>query len=156
MSALIRSYSSWLYHLDPFTYLIGGLLTNVLHDEQVTCLQTELSIFQPPQGQTCQQWAGDVRLTRTTSLTSQFVSAVGAGYLANPNDTSNCGYCALWLVVVADPAGPVRVGDEFTTPLQIYWSDRWRNLGILAGYTVFNAIVTLLVTRCVGGHAGFR
>lgn len=54
-------YSSWLYHLDPFTYLIGGLLGNVLHDQPVNCLQSELSVFQPPQGQTCQQWAGDVR-----------------------------------------------------------------------------------------------
>jgi len=118
-------YSSWLYHLDPFTYLIGGLLTNVLHDEIVNCTQAELSVFQPPQGQTCQQWAGE------------FVQAVGAGYLANPNDMSNCGYC------------PVRVGDEFTTPLQIFWGDRWRDLGIIFAYTVFNAMVTLLVTRFV-------
>ena len=41
----------------------------VLHDEIVNCTQAELSVFQPPQGQTCQQWAGE------------FVQAVGAGYL---------------------------------------------------------------------------
>lgn len=72
-------------------------------EQEIVCRQQELSIFQPPAGQTCGQWASD------------FVQAVGAGYLSNPNDTSNCGYC------------PIRVGDEFTAPLQIFWSERWRN-----------------------------
>ena len=42
--------------------------------------------------------------------------------------------------------GPVRVGDEFTTPLQIFWGDRWRDLGIIFAYTVFKCMGLLLDT----------
>jgi ABC-type multidrug transport system permease subunit len=50
---------SWMYYLDPFTRLIGGLVTNELHELQITCSDREFYRFAPPAGQTCQQWAGD-------------------------------------------------------------------------------------------------
>jgi ABC-type multidrug transport system permease subunit/energy-coupling factor transporter ATP-binding protein EcfA2 len=46
----------WLYYLDPFTYLVGGLLGEVLWDVQVRCGAEELVRFAAPLGQTCGEY----------------------------------------------------------------------------------------------------
>jgi ABC-type multidrug transport system permease subunit len=68
---------AWLYHLDPFTRLISGLVSTELHGLPIVCKANEFSVFQPPSGETCLGWAGD------------FVNAT-AGYLDNPSATSDC------------------------------------------------------------------
>ncbi|KAL7416336.1 putative ATP-binding cassette transporter [Mrakia frigida] len=114
----------WMYDLDPFTRLIAGLVSTELHDLKVVCLQSELKIFNPPPGQTCTQWA------------SEYVSAVG-GYLTNTSAeaTSNCEFC------------PYALGDQFYGPLGIDFSTRWRDIGILIAFLVFNVMVTLVASR---------
>ncbi|KAF8758804.1 ABC transporter [Rhizoctonia solani] len=97
----------WLYQLDPFTHYL---------------LPLEFAVFQPPQGQTCLQWAGD------------FVNA-SVGYLDNPGSTSDCRYC------------PYEYGDDFYSGLGISFDTRWRDFGILIAFTVFNTIVTLIASR---------
>ena len=72
----------------------------------ITCRPDEFSVFNPPSGQTCQQWAGD------------FVNSFG-GYLNNPNATSSCEYCQY------------SVGDQYFTPLNIRYENRWRDVWIL-------------------------
>lgn len=69
----------WLYQLDPFTRLISGMVSTELHGLKITCSPIEFSVFQPPTGQTCVEWAGD------------FVNA-STGYLDNPSATSDCEY----------------------------------------------------------------
>ncbi|GIK07657.1 hypothetical protein Aspvir_003323 [Aspergillus viridinutans] len=46
----------WLYYLDPFTYLVGGLLGEVLWDVKVRCEPSELVRFSAPVGQTCGEY----------------------------------------------------------------------------------------------------
>lgn len=46
----------WLYYLDPFTYLVGGLLGEVLWDVKVRCEPEELVRFAAPVGQTCGEY----------------------------------------------------------------------------------------------------
>lgn len=46
----------WLYYLDPFTYLVGGLLGEVLWDVEVRCDPSELVRFSAPVGQTCGEY----------------------------------------------------------------------------------------------------
>jgi ATP-binding cassette subfamily G (WHITE) protein 2 (SNQ2) len=114
-----KFWREWLYHVDPLTYLISGLVSNELHGLEITCRESELFSFPPPAGQTCEQWAGP------------FVNAT-AGYLVDPAATDNCQYC------------PIKVGDEFYTPLGISYDHRYRDFGFLIVYVVFNAAVTVV------------
>ncbi len=75
----------------------------------ITCKSDEFSVFTPPSGETCYSWAND------------FVMSFG-GYLDNPNSTDACRYCQY------------SVGDEFYTPLNMNYSDRWRNVFILFAF----------------------
>ncbi|GAA5969283.1 hypothetical protein JCM8115_006749 [Rhodotorula mucilaginosa] len=115
-------YRSWLYWVNPLTWLISGLTVNELHDQPVRCTDSEFSVIQPPQGRTCNQWL-------------EFYSAFAGGYINNPDATSDCQFCRY------------RVGDEFYRVLDINFSQRGRNIGIYLCYPIFNAIVTILGTR---------
>jgi len=112
----------WMYWLDPFTWLVSGLVSTGLHEVPVVCQDDEFSVFTSPAGQTCGQWANG------------FASAVG-GYINNPNDTGNCQFCQY------------SVGDSFFADLNISYDQRWRNFGIFLCYTVFNIIVLLIAAR---------
>ena len=48
-----KFWRSWLYELDPFTRLIGGMVVTELHDRAVKCKAEELNWFDPPQGMDC-------------------------------------------------------------------------------------------------------
>jgi hypothetical protein len=52
----------------------------VVHDQPVVCTENEFAQFIPPQGQTCQQWAGP------------YIQQIG-GYLSDPGNTTLCQYC---------------------------------------------------------------
>ncbi|KAG8718374.1 hypothetical protein FRC09_012757 [Ceratobasidium sp. 395] len=120
--AIPKFWRVWLYELDPFTRLISGLVSTELHGLKITCSPLEFSVFQPPSGETCVQWAGD------------FVNAT-VGYLDNPSATSDCRYC------------PYTYGDDFYSALNISFDTRWRDLGIMIAFTVFNTIVTLVASK---------
>jgi ABC-type multidrug transport system permease subunit len=70
----------WLYYLDPFSYLVGGLLGPVIWDVQVHCQPDELTSFSAPGGQTCGEYM------------AEFLSS-NAGYITDPNATGSCSYC---------------------------------------------------------------
>lgn len=70
----------WIYYLDPFTYLVGGLLGEVLWDVPVTCEPSEYVHFNAPSGQTCGDYMAEF-------LASQ------AGYLLDANSTRTCSFC---------------------------------------------------------------
>ncbi|KAJ5101248.1 hypothetical protein NUU61_003470 [Penicillium alfredii] len=70
----------WIYYLDPFTYLVGGLLGEVLWDVKVACEPSEYVRFSAPSGQTCGEYMAEF-------LASQ------AGYLLDKNATKTCSFC---------------------------------------------------------------
>jgi ATP-binding cassette subfamily G (WHITE) protein 2 (SNQ2) len=111
----------WMYWLDPFTYVISGLTVNELHDLTVTCEQSELSIFTPPAGQTCDAYAGP------------FVNSSG-GYLVDQAN-GDCGYCQY------------ANGDEYFATLEIKFSERGRDIGIVIAFICFNIFVTNVASR---------
>ncbi|OCF78442.1 ATP-binding cassette transporter [Kwoniella mangroviensis CBS 8886] len=113
---------SWMYELDPFTRLISGLVSTVLQDVEVVCKEEEYNIFSPPAGQTCAEYAG------------AYADAVG-GYINNMDATSDCQFCQY------------RVGQSFFAPLEISFSTRGRDIGIMIAFTAFNIIVLLLAAR---------
>ncbi|TBU62153.1 ABC-transporter [Dichomitus squalens] len=118
----LAGYWRWLYQLSPFTRTLSAMLSTELHGLVIRCKADELVSFTPPAGQTCQQWAGE------------FVTAF-RGYLQNPNATDTCQYCQY------------SVGDDFFEPLNIKYSNRWRDAWILFAFSVFNVAATIIASR---------
>jgi ABC-type multidrug transport system permease subunit len=116
--ALIKFWH-WMYYLSPYTWLIAGVMENSLGGIEVTCSAKELVSFNPPSGQTCLQYAG------------VFVEA--AGKLINPSATAACQYCKY------------SSGDQYLATVNMRYSDRWRNLGFICAYIIFNIALTLLL-----------
>ncbi|KAM5346373.1 hypothetical protein ACJ41O_009378 [Fusarium nematophilum] len=113
---------AWLYQLDPFTRLIGGMVTTALHELPVVCKAGELNPFTAPENTTCGEYM------------EPFFARGGPGYLVN-NDTRECEYCAF------------KVGDEFYRTFNLSFDDRWRDLGIFACFIGSNLIILLLASR---------
>lgn len=103
----------FMYRVSPLTYLVSGAVSTGLGGKQIQCSNTETNIFQPPPGETCRQY-----------LASYLTQA--PGYLSNPGATADCSYC------------PVSTTDQFLARSEIFYSQRWRNSGILWSYIVFN------------------
>ncbi|AEO64368.1 uncharacterized protein THITE_2110465 [Thermothielavioides terrestris NRRL 8126] len=115
-------YRTWLYQLNPFTRLIGGMVVTALHDVPVQCSPPELNAFRAPSNTTCGEYM------------QPFFERGGAGYLVS-NNTQDCEYCAY------------KVGDEFYQPLGLSFDNRWRDLGIYIAYIGSNLIILFLASR---------
>ena len=113
---------AWLYQLDPFTRLVGGMVVTELHGREVHCTPAEFNSFPARSGTTC----GDYM--------KEFFQNGGPGYLAQ-NATEMCEYCAY------------RIGDEFFTPLGFDYKYRWRDLGIFAAFIGSNLIFLFVGSR---------
>ncbi|KDQ63067.1 hypothetical protein JAAARDRAFT_119769 [Jaapia argillacea MUCL 33604] len=120
--AMAKFWRSWLYQLDPYTRVLSAMLSTELHGLTIQCQSDEFAVFNPPVSQTCLTWA------------NEFVAGFG-GYIDNPNDTQACRYCQY------------KVGDEFFVPLNIQYSNRWRDVWILFAFFVFNLIATIMASR---------
>ena len=103
----------FMWRVSPFTYYISGIGSTALHGRDVVCSKTEMSIFDPPPGQTCGQYMHD------------FLAA-GVGTLYNHNATAGCEYCAM------------TTADQYLAVREIYYENRWRDYGIFWCYFIFN------------------
>ncbi|KAF2092595.1 hypothetical protein NA57DRAFT_82150 [Rhizodiscina lignyota] len=103
----------FMYRVSPLTYWVGGIVSTELHGRQVDCSATEVSMFNPPSGQTCQEYL------------APYLSQA-PGTLQNPNATADCRYCSL------------SNADQFLAGSNIFWSERWRNFGLIWAYIGFN------------------
>lgn len=120
-NGVVRPYSQlsvwwryWMYHLNPSTYWIGGVLAATLRDIPVQCGPGEAATFNPPPGQTCSQYA------------QSYVNQIGTGYLTNPSATTDCGYCQY------------SSGVEYMAGLNINPSDKWKYLPIFLAFVCSN------------------
>jgi len=104
----------WMYWLNPSTYWIGGVIAATLRDVPVVCAPKEAAMFNPPDGQSCYQFA------------QSYVDGIGRGYLTNPNATSECGYCQY------------RNGVEYMASLNVNPSDKWKYLPIFLAFCISN------------------
>lgn len=109
---------TFMYKVSPHTYFVQSLLGAVMLDRKVECDVGEFSYFQPPSTLTCQEFAGP------------FVQRVG-GYLQNPNATNDCAYCRY------------SIGSEYLATINIYESQKWRNVGFFFAYILFNIVAML-------------
>ncbi|KAF9114948.1 hypothetical protein BGX27_009378 [Mortierella sp. AM989] len=115
-------WKAWMYWLDPYHYMVEGIVATQLNNVPVRCGDSEFSIFHIPIGQTCYQYAEAYLATHT-------------GYINNPNATDNCQFC------------PYSIGQEYYEPMNMYHVHRWRNLGIFCGYIIFNIFCVILGIR---------
>lgn len=120
--ALIKFWRSWIYELDPYTRTLAAMVSTELYGLTIKCNSDEFAVFDPPSGQTCKDWG------------QTFLDAFG-GYIDNLADTARCRYCQF------------RVGDQFFEPLNIKYSNRWRDAFILFSFFMFNIIVTIIASR---------
>ncbi|KAG0330231.1 hypothetical protein BGZ99_007092 [Dissophora globulifera] len=119
-----KFWSSWMYWLDPYHYIIEGLVSVQLHDVPVHCASDEFSIFNVPAGETCGSYAATFMET-------------AVGYINNLNATENCQYCQY------------QYGQDFYNTLSMDFGHRWRNTGILCLYLVANITILLVAIRFV-------
>lgn len=121
-NGVIRSYAEypvfwkyWLYYVNPITWWIRGTLSAILPSVTVDCATQEATYFTPPQGETCQSYAGN------------FVENIaGTGYLADPSNTSTCSYCMY------------KDGREFMHTLNVHDDDKWHCFGIFLAFVIIN------------------
>jgi ABC-type multidrug transport system permease subunit/ABC-type multidrug transport system ATPase subunit len=120
-SSMPYFWRSWMYWLDPYHYVIEGLVVNALADIPVHCEGDQFLQIPAPEGQTCGQYMAD------------FFNDGGLGYLKDSNQTGLCDYCQY------------SMGNDYYEG-RIGWSydNRWRNFGILIAYCAFNVILFLL------------
>ncbi|KAF4339011.1 ATPase [Fusarium beomiforme] len=108
----------FMYRVSPFTYWTGGIVSTELSGRAVECSRAETSIFSPPSGQTCGEYMAEYL-------------RVAPGQLQNPDATSDCRYCSL------------TNADQFMAGNRIYYSERWRNFGIVWAFIAFNIFVAV-------------
>ncbi|KAJ5296249.1 uncharacterized protein N7443_007142 [Penicillium atrosanguineum] len=113
----------WIYYLDPFTYLVGGLLGEVLWDVKVQCEPSEYVQFSAPSGQTCGAYMADF-------LASQ------AGYLLDSDATGTCSFCQY--SQGADYAKSFNLREK-------YYS--WRDTGITALFCISSYALVFLMMK---------
>ncbi|KAI9492436.1 ABC-2 type transporter-domain-containing protein [Zychaea mexicana] len=116
--SLPRFWSAWMYWLDPFHYVMEGYAVNELENLPVECNDRDLFKFSPPANQTCGEYMQD------------FFADGGSGYIVNPSTSTQCEYCTY------------RTAEEYYSGT--YGWDaihKWRNIGILCIFVVFNVIV---------------
>ncbi|KAH6666409.1 putative ABC transporter [Halenospora varia] len=102
----------FMYRISPFTYLIGGMLSTAVANTNVVCASNEYLHFSPTSG-TCADYM------------ASYIDA-NKGYLLNPNATTDCSYCT-----ISDT-------NTFLASVTSYYSQAWRNFGIMWAFIIFN------------------
>ncbi|KAL5337551.1 hypothetical protein BJX70DRAFT_409126 [Aspergillus crustosus] len=72
-----------MYRVSPFTYLVSAMLSTGLSGTSVECEAVEYLNFNPPKNLACSEYMQD------------FIDATGAGYLQDPDATSQCAFCTM-------------------------------------------------------------
>ena len=113
--------------------LIEAMVTNGFGNQEIRCSPTEIVLITPPSATTCQSYMGN------------YISMHG-GYLLNPADTSNCQFCSTSSSNAFLYVHPLCVHfirslvniSSFRATVNMFFSHRWRNLGFMVAYLIFN------------------
>ncbi|KAI1655780.1 ABC-2 type transporter-domain-containing protein [Daldinia decipiens] len=114
-------WQKWMYPLTPFHYLLEAFVGIAIHDKPVTCKPTELARFRPPPDMSCESY-------------TENYSAHASGILQSVSNDGLCEYCQY------------KNGDEFGTQFSVYYSNIWRDFGIVWAYILFNYAVVYFAT----------
>ncbi|KAF2636141.1 ABC transporter [Massarina eburnea CBS 473.64] len=103
----------WYYKVSPLFYVGEGNTVSVLQDLKIQCDASETSMFQPPNGSTCGEYAANFLKSAT-------------GYLINHDSTESCQYCRY------------RDGQSYYLQWAYEFGNRWKDIGIIIGFITFN------------------
>ncbi|KXJ87357.1 brefeldin A resistance protein [Microdochium bolleyi] len=121
--ALPEFWRTWMYPLTPFRYLIEAFLGVAIHNLPLRCQQNEFARFPAPPGLTCESYVGP------------FIEQLGGqGYVQVGSD-GLCEYCQF-------SSGDAWGAGQFN----VFYSSRWRDVGIICGFIMFNFAVVYLAT----------
>ncbi|OCK85345.1 hypothetical protein K432DRAFT_413340 [Lepidopterella palustris CBS 459.81] len=118
--AALPGFWIFMYRVSPFTYLVSALLSTGLANNIVQCADLEVLRIEPPSGQTCGEY-----------MAAYMNMAGGAVY--NPAATENCEFC------------PLVDTNVFLTSVYSFYSQRWRNFGIMWAFIIFNAFAAVFL-----------
>ena len=107
---------SWMFHLSPFTYIIEGMLGNVIHDKPVQCTPDEFNVVNPPEGQSCAAYMG------------KFTSVPSTGYYQE-SANGTCLYCRM------------KHAESYLTSIDMNGDNRFKDIGYLIAYIAFNFLL---------------
>lgn len=110
----------FMYRVSPFTYWTGAMAGTQVHGRKIECSASELSVFDPPSGQTCWDYLGE------------YAKAAG-GQVLNQDATSGCQYCSM------------TYADQYLASTGIHYSDRFRNFGIVWAFIAFNIFMATVL-----------
>ncbi|KAL7962226.1 ABC-2 type transporter domain-containing protein [Trichoderma compactum] len=110
----------FMYRVSPFSYLVNGMLSVGVANTNVICADNEFVRITPPTNQTCIQYL------------KTFVDAT-KGNLTNPDATDECIYCSM------------SETNTYLAAVGSYYSERWRNFGLMWVYIIFNIAAALFV-----------
>ena len=109
-----------MYRVSPFTYLVSAVLSTGLSGNKAQCSDIELLTLSPPNGESC------------SAFLDPYVKTYHATLL-NGNATSDCQLCS------------ISTTDEFLASINVYFSDHWRNVGLLFVYIGFNIFMAVFL-----------
>ncbi|KAK5655072.1 hypothetical protein OQA88_5971 [Cercophora sp. LCS_1] len=115
----------WLYYLNPFNYLMGGMLVFDIWGTPVKCKDAEFARFDPPNGTTCGEYL------------AVYLQGMGASSnLINPEDTSQCRVCQF------------RDGSDYIRSLNLaeYYFG-WRDAGIVVLFAISSYVLVFALMK---------
>ncbi|KAI5287946.1 hypothetical protein KEM54_005599 [Ascosphaera aggregata] len=121
----------FMYRVSPFTYIVAGMLSTGLSGAEVQCEDYEYVQINPPPGRTCWEYMG------------KYIEVAG-GYFKNANATGSCDFCTMSST------------DTFLASVGSYYSDAWRNFGLIWAYIFFNVAAALFIYWLVRVPKGSR
>ncbi|RHZ57995.1 uncharacterized protein CDV56_104774 [Aspergillus thermomutatus] len=121
----------FMYRASPLTYLVSAMLSTGLANTEVTCSDIEVTLVNPPAGQTCAEYL------------SAYMQTAG-GKVYNPNATTSCRYCAL------------TDSNMFLASVSSDYDERWRNFGLMWRRGGASIVQRLIKTGRVNVNAGDR
>ena len=121
-SQLPYFWSSWMFRLSPFTWIMEGILGNAVGDAKVDCQPNELQTIIPP-NVSCERW-----MEPWTAKRDAVNPPPRTGYyVSNPDGT--CGFCRY------------RYGEDYLNSVEMTAKGMYRDLGIICAYIVFNTLL---------------
>ncbi|CAM6002881.1 unnamed protein product [Sphagnum balticum] len=110
----------FMYRVSPFSYMVSGVLSASLANSKVVCAQNELLSFKPTNGSSCGEYL------------SVYIQSNG-GYLVDYDAVAECLFC------------PISETNKYLASISVFYSERWRNFGIMWVYIMFNVLGALLI-----------
>lgn len=106
---------AFMYRASPATYLVGGIMSTAVANNNVTCADYEVLHLVPPPGgnMSCGEFL------------NPFAKASG-GRVLDPAALDQCGYC------------PLGTTNDFLARFELSYDTRWRDFGLVWVFILFN------------------